>query len=175
MTTLIEHFTNVTFEELDQALSFHQRHVKVFGKSHPQPRLTSWYAPVEYSYSGLTWPSKELPPILKRIQEELEDHTGILFPTVLVNKYRDGMDTVGWHSDDEPLFGPDPIIASLSFGAQRDFFLRHNVTKEKTAYALSDQSLLLMPKGTQGHYQHSLPRRKKVMDPRINLTFRTLP
>jgi alkylated DNA repair dioxygenase AlkB len=173
---LIEQFVEMDFEELRSLLAFEQRMIVVYGKEHPQPRLTAWYGPVSYTYSNLQWGARELPSaLLKSLQEKVEAHVGCKLPTMLANLYRDGSDRIGWHADDEPLFGDDPVIASLSFGAARDFKMRRKVDhKEKLSFALTDGSLLVMPAGTQREWEHSLPKRARVSEPRINLTFRPL-
>ena len=171
----IANFTDVTMDELREAIEFEHRSVRVYGKVHPQPRLTAWYAPVEYTYSGLTWPARELPPLLERLRREVEEYAEVELPTVLANLYRNGTDKVGWHSDDEPLFGADPVIASLSFGATRTFQMRRKADRtNKMSFELENGSLLIMPRGTQPHWEHALPVRKRVSKPRINLTFRSL-
>jgi alkylated DNA repair dioxygenase AlkB len=92
---------------------------------------------------------------------------------VLLNYYRDGNDTVGWHADDEPGLGLSPFIASLSVGAERDFQLRFNNDKTvKITMLLTHGSLLVMGGETQGNWQHAIPRRKRIKEPRVNLTFR---
>lgn len=164
-------FGTADFKALHAAIAWEQRTVKVFGKEHPQPRLTCWYGNVPYVYSGLRWESVALPPLLASLQNRIETTTGERFNSVLCNLYRDGSDCIGWHSDDEPLFGSDPVVASLSFGASRTFLLRHKVTKMKLRYTLEDGSLLVMGRGVQAMWQHSVPRAKTI-GVRINLTFR---
>lgn len=172
---LIENFVHLDVTTLLEVIPFQQKSIIVFGKTHPQPRLTAWFGPCAYTYSHLTWEPQELPERLLEVKSAVEEYCECEFPTMLANLYRDGNDKVGWHSDDEPLFGSDPIIASLSFGAARDFILRrkddHSV-KEK--FKLTHGSLLVMPKGTQTAWEHCLPKRKRVSEPRINFTFRPL-
>ena len=100
-----------------EAIDWQQRSVVVYGKAHPQPRLTRWYGPRPYPYSGLTWPAAPFPGVLLELAEKVSQAAGVRFDSVLCNLYRDGQDCVGWHADDEPLFGPDPVVASLSYGA----------------------------------------------------------
>lgn len=161
--------------EFDQFkdLGFEQRTVKVYGKDHPQPRLTKWFGPVPYTYSGLTWNACPMPYHLEKLQKRVWQITGLHFNCALANYYRDGKDTVGWHSDDEPLFGEDPVVASVSFGASRRFVMRRKDDKSvKRELTLTDRSLLLMGEGCQREWQHALPRAKAVAEPRINITFR---
>lgn len=174
MYELIENFSDFTFDDLLEIIDFEQRSVTVYGKTYPQPRLTSWYGPVDYTYSNLTWEARDLPPLLLELQKEVEDYVGEQLPTVLANLYRDGSDKIGWHSDDEEIFGADVLIASLSFGEPRDFKLRRKDRTEKADLTLRHGSLLIMKRGMQRSWEHSLPARKKVDCPRINLTFRTL-
>lgn len=163
----------VDYDALNAAIDWQQREVTVFGKTHPQPRLTCWYGPCAYTYSGLTWEARPMPDLIERLRMECVQRSGgVQFDSVLCNLYRDGSDTVGWHADDEPLFGGDPIVASMSFGATRRFSLKHRETGERRTYALSDGDLLIMGRGVQRDWLHSVPRTKRKIGPRINLTFR---
>jgi alkylated DNA repair dioxygenase AlkB len=166
--------TSVTFEVLRAAIPFEQRSVRVYGVTHPQPRLTKWYGPTPYAYSGLTWEATELPPVVETLRLAVQAATGGRFNSVLCNLYRDGRDTVGWHSDDEALFGRRPEVASLSFGAARVFQMRNHGTGERLAFSLASGDLLYMGRGVQEVWQHSLPRTAKPVGPRINLTFRNV-
>jgi len=97
------------------------------------------------------------------------------FNSVLANLYRDGRDSMGWHSDDEPELGAQPAIASLSLGSTRRFVLKHrNDPSRKFALELPHGSLLLMRGATQANYRHALPRTARPVGPRINLTFRRI-
>ncbi len=161
-----------TFESLRDVIAFEQRAVTVYGAQHLQPRLTKWYGPVSYGYSHLLWEACPLPPAVERLRQLVEAQTGGRFNSVLCNLYRDGRDTVSWHSDDEKFLGPDPEIASLSFGVGRRFQLRHKVTGERLEYLLSEGDLLYMGRGCQAVWQHRIPREGKVVGVRLNLTFR---
>lgn len=163
------------FAALTRAIPFEQRSVRVFGRVYPQPRLTRWYGPVPYTYSGLTSAAAPLPALLDAIRRSVEVATGASFNAVMCNLYRDGSDTVGWHADDEPLFGPAPAVASLSFGAARSFDVRHKVTGERQRFELGDGALLFMATGAQSRWQHRVPRQRAAVGPRINLTFRLVP
>lgn len=175
MLDLIPRATDVTFEDLLEVIAFEQRSVTVFGKVYPQPRLTKWYGPVPYAYSNLRWEAEEMPELLKRLRDIAQERAGCELPTCLANLYRNGRDKVGWHSDDEDLFGSDPVIASFSFGCARDFKVRpKGDTSGTQTLSLEPQSLLIMPSGFQSTHEHSLPARKRVSEPRINLTFRPL-
>jgi alkylated DNA repair dioxygenase AlkB len=162
------------FVTLLEAVRWQQHDVIVYGKKHLQPRLVAWFgdAGTAYTYAGLTLhPSTWTNPILetKAVCEEL---AGTRFNSVLLNLYRDGNDTVGWHSDDEPELGQNPTIVSVSLGATRRFDLRHKQTKETVKVALASGSALVMAGRTQATWSHQVARTKKVMEPRINLTFR---
>lgn len=173
MVQLTTNFTDVSFETLRALIPWEQRSVTVYGKIYPQPRLTKWYGLVPYAYSGVTWPPCEMPAELEQLRSRLQERLGVPFNSVLANLYRDGSDAVGWHADDEAIFGGDPEIASLSFGATRTFKLRLNAdTKVQQSFELEHGSLLFMGKGVQPAWQHSLPRTKKPVGERINLTFR---
>jgi alkylated DNA repair dioxygenase AlkB len=162
------------FLALHEDVQWQQRDVIVYGKKHLQPRLVAWFGDVgtPYTYAGLTLqPSTWTNPILE-IKAACEELAGTRFNSVLLNLYRDGNDTVGWHSDDEPVLGSNPTIVSVSLGATRRFDLRHKQTKETVKVSLTSGSALVMAGRTQAAWSHQVPRTKKVMEPRINLTFR---
>jgi alkylated DNA repair dioxygenase AlkB len=162
------------FETLLKDVDWEQREITVYGKTHPQPRLVAWFGNpgTSYTYAGLTLhPTPWIDPILE-IKTVCEAIAGTLFNSVLLNLYRDGDDTVGWHSDDEPELGANPTIASVSLGAARRFDLRHKVTKETVKTLLLPGSVLMMTGRTQAEWVHQVPRTKKVGEARINLTFR---
>lgn len=161
-------------EDPKDLIDWQQRAVTVYGKTYPQPRLTRWYGPVPYTYSNLRWEADPLPGALVKLLAAVEAATGASFDCVLCNLYRSGSDCVGWHSDDEPLFGSDPVIASLSFGATRAFKMRSKTTKEVETYNLTHGSLLLMGRGVQSGWDHCLPRTSKQVGERVNLTFRKI-
>ena len=150
--------------------------IKMFGKDTKIPRLQCWIGDegCEYRYSGKQlnrqiW-SQDLIMIRKKIYEELK----IDFNSVLANYYRDGKDSMGWHSDDEKELGPDPIIASISFGSERDLVFRNKITKETLAIPQTNGCLILIDGETQRNWQHSIKKTQKVIGPRINLTFRNI-
>ena len=162
----------VDFDELHRAVAWEQRSVTVFGRIYPQPRLTCWYGEVPYVYSGLRWEALPMPPLIDRLRQRVEAMIGEGFNSCLCNRYRDGSDSVGWHADDEPLFGGDPVVASLSFGAPRTFKLRRNDRTAEREFVLHHGSLLVMGRGIQREWQHTLPKTRKPCGERINLTFR---
>jgi alkylated DNA repair dioxygenase AlkB len=165
-------------ERLDQDIDWRQDHIRLFGKTMPLPRLTAWHGDPGrvYSYSGIEMPPKPWTESLLSIKARVETAAGTQFNSVLLNKYRDGRDSMGWHSDDEPELGPSPVIASVSFGATRRFVLKHkyNKTLETISMELTDGSLLLMQGTTQHFWQHQVPKTRRVVGQRINLTFRTI-
>lgn len=164
-------------QTLRATVDWRRDEIRVFGRSHPIPRLHQWYgdAGTTYRWSGLTMRALPWLPPLQDIRACVERATGARFNSVLVNLYRDGRDSMGWHADDEPELGERPVIASLSLGATRDLLLRRKARQPRERprrIALSHGSLLVMRGDTQEGWQHSLPRRKRVDEPRINLTFR---
>lgn len=152
--------------------------ITLYGKRHPLPRLTAWYgdAGTIYTYSGITMQPQAWTPTLLALKTALERVAQTAFNSVLLNYYRTGQDSMGWHSDDEPELGPNPIIASLSLGGTRRFVLRHRCdrTVEKVEFALGHGSLLIMQGTTQHFWQHQVPKTAKPTAPRINLTFRAI-
>ncbi len=165
------------YQQLRDETAWQQDDIKIFGKVYPQPRLTAFFGEPDknYTYSGITMEPLPFTGLLKKIKTDVESITGTVFNSVLLNLYRNGKDSNGWHSDDEPTLGKNPVIASLSLGAERKFQLRHKSDKTaKSAINLEHGSLLLMKGETQHFWQHQVPKTKKQVDPRINLTFRVL-
>lgn len=163
------------WQELHKGLAWEQHHITLFGRQVTCPRLSAWYGDegTSYTYSGLRLEPLPWTPLLRHLQEKLQKSLGFRFNSVLANLYRNGQDAMGWHSDDEPELGEQPVIASLSFGATRRFSLRHRHRLFPSHHLeLCHGSLLLMAGTTQQHWQHQLPRTKKQVGPRINLTFR---
>ncbi|MFY7667863.1 MAG: alpha-ketoglutarate-dependent dioxygenase AlkB family protein [Crocinitomicaceae bacterium] len=165
---------NCYFNELLTKIDFKQNEVTIFGKVFLTPRLESFHS-IEnrfYTYSGNKLPSKAFDFTLENLLEKVELATNSKFNCVLINLYRDGSDGNGWHADNEKELGPNPVIASLSFGATRRFDLRNNITKEKFSIDLNSGDLLWMDDRIQNNYKHQIAKTKKVIQPRINLTFR---
>jgi alkylated DNA repair dioxygenase AlkB len=160
--------------EFRQNLEWEQRSIKMFGRPVAQPRLTAWYGEADYTYSGLHWAAKVWPEELKRLKTKVENHCGDVFNSVLANLYRDGRDSVGWHSDDEPALGAEPVIASVSLGVARTFHMKHKSDNGEWKILLTHGSLLLMKGPTQHGWKHALPKDKKIQEARINLTFRRI-
>ena len=168
---------NELFEKLKSEVPWQQDDITVYGKSHPQPRLTALYGNQgkPYGYANIIMQPHAWTPLIMFIKNEVETICNQNFTTVLLNKYRDGKDSNGWHSDNEKELGRDPIIASISFGAERNFQLKHNkIESQKLAINLEHGSLLLMQGSTQHHWKHQIPKTKKIISERINLTFRIL-
>ena len=158
-------------------LDWQQEHARFGAKAVPLPRLTAWYGEVGYSYSGVYHPARPWPPLLAELRERVwgalpGPDVGTRPNSVLVNWYRDGHDSMGWHSDDEPELGPTPTIWSVSLGATRRFLLRHRSSGERLALDLPHGSLLIMAGQCQRAWQHSLPKTTKPLGQRVNLTFR---
>ncbi len=150
------------------ALPWEQRSVRVYGKSHPMPRLTCAGGNSRYGYSGQTHEPAPWPDSIQRLRNEHAPHAN----TWLANMYRTGRDSIAWHADDEPELGDDPIVHSFSFGAPRTFQIRHNLSRQVWSIALRDGDLLVMGAGVQRAYQHAVPKRANENAPRINVTFR---
>lgn len=165
------------FSDLKNTIPWQQDEIRVFGKIHQQPRLTALYGNKDktYSYSNITMSPNPWIPILEKIKLEIEKVCPTEFTTVLLNYYRDGKDSNGWHADDEKELGINPIIASMSFGATRNFQLKHNSnTGIKKNILLEHGSLLIMKGTTQQYWKHQIPKTAKPIGPRINLTFRII-
>jgi alkylated DNA repair dioxygenase AlkB len=149
--------------------------LKLFGREVDSPRLSRWIGDpgASYRYSGVRFEPASWPRALAVVRKAVNAAAGEEFNSVLANLYRDGNDTMGWHSDDEPELGAQPIIASLSLGAERRFVLKSKAAGgEKLELLLPHGSLLVMRGDTQKNYKHSLPRTRKKTGERMNLTFR---
>lgn len=162
---------------LVRALPLRQETVRVFGRSHPTPRLTSWHGDpgCAYAYSGRLFEPEPWTDELARLRDLLAPTCGVRFNSVLANYYRDGADSIGAHSDDERELGPAPDdvrIGSLSLGAPRRFVVTHRRTGERREWALGGGSLLLMGGTMQRGYRHRVPKTRRPVGPRLNLTFR---
>jgi alkylated DNA repair dioxygenase AlkB len=165
------------FAALTNDIPWQQDDIRVFGKTHPQPRLTALYGNQgkTYSYSNIKMEPHAWNPQLKKIKAKIEGISNTNFSTVLLNLYRDGKDSNGWHADNEKELGQNPIIASVSFGAERIFQLKHNsISNAKLNIILENGSLLLMQGSTQHFWKHQIPKTAKPIGSRINLTFRLI-
>lgn len=160
-----------------QHIDWEQDHIRMYGKTHPLPRLTAWYGDpgAAYTYSGIKSEPKPWNPCLLYLREHIERYSGARFNSVLLNWYRNGEDYLNWHTDDEKELGTNPTIASVNFGETRDFQLRRNSDhQQKITIALQHGTLLLMQGALQHHWEHAVPVRKRVAGSRFNLTFRLI-
>ncbi|WP_162126194.1 alpha-ketoglutarate-dependent dioxygenase AlkB family protein [Flavobacterium phycosphaerae] len=168
---------NELFTKLKTEIPWQQDLITVFGKTHPQPRLTALFGNEgkPYGYSNIVMQPHAWNPLLMFIKNEIEEVCPENFTTVLLNQYRDGKDSNGWHADNEKELGRNPVIASVSFGAERSFHLQHNSMKDqKLKITLEHGSLLIMKGATQHFWKHQIPKTAKDIGPRINLTFRII-
>ncbi len=168
---------NELFEKLKIEIPWQQDTITVYGKDHLQPRLTCLFGNEgkPYGYSNIVMQPHQWTPLIIYIKEEVEKICQESFTTVLLNYYRDGKDSNGWHADNEKELGRNPIIASVSFGVERVFQLKHNTIPEaKQNIILQHGSLLLMKGTTQHFWKHQIPKTTKSISGRINLTFRII-
>jgi alkylated DNA repair dioxygenase AlkB len=163
--------------ELREATAWRQERFTLYGKNINFPRLTAWYgdAGASYVYSGIKNVPLPWTPAILEVKHAVEPPSGVGFNSVLLNRYRTGRDSVSWHADDEPEFGEQPVIASVSFGGTRTFQLKHKKRKEwKASVELTHGSLLIMRGGTQANWLHQIPKTAKHVEERLNLTFRAI-
>ncbi len=169
---------NDLLQQLIEETPWRNEQVTVWGKTHMQPRLIAWYGDdaQSYSYSGITLSALPWTPTLLSVKEKVESLCLCAFNSVLLNYYRDHRDGMGLHSDDEPELGPAPVIASVTFGAARNFVLKHRYRKDiaNVKLPLPSGSLLVMKGLTQAYWKHGVPKQTKPCGPRINLTFRKI-
>ncbi|NNF04365.1 MAG: alpha-ketoglutarate-dependent dioxygenase AlkB [Rhodothermales bacterium] len=164
------------FRAVDREAAWRTHVVRMFGRQIPSPRRTAWQSDegVTYSYSGITLESAPWTDAVMEIRLGVERATGERFNSALINKYRNGSDSMGWHADDEKELGDEPLIASVSLGGARRFLLKHNETGERVDLVLPSGSLLVMGGRSQHFWKHALPKTKKDVGSRINLTFRRI-
>ena len=165
-------------KHLTNDIKWKREKIRMWGREIVTKKRIDWYADEgkSYTYLGSTFHPDQWNELLLEIKKHVEQYIRFQFNSVLLNEYPNGKVGMGWHSDDERELGIDPIIASLSFGANRDFIFKHKTDKsfENIKIHLKSGSLLLMLGSTQHHWKHSLPKRLKVREPRINLTFRKI-
>ena len=162
---------------LAMGLAWEQPLVTVYAKQHRTPRLTCWVADpgCSYRYSGLQQAIHPWTAELETLRQLLQDQLGVRFNSLLLNRYRDGADRMGWHADDEPELDDQAPIVSISLGVARDLRFRPRRGSEAPfAINLADGDLLVMDPPSQRHWQHALPPRARVISERINLTFRVI-
>jgi len=148
----------------------------IFGRHIITKRKVAWYGNdnYDYTYSNITRQALKWTKELLELKQLVEEKTGDLFNSCLLNLYHNGEEGMAWHSDDEKTLGLNSTIASFSFGAERKFSLKHKQTKETISMMLEHGSLLVMKDTTQTHWLHCLPKSKRITTPRVNLTFRTM-
>lgn len=168
--------SDVLFKNLRSNISWKQESMNMYGKKIDFPRLTAWYGDNDkpYSFSGIKLNPSNWNEDLLSIKSKIEPISKKEFNSVLLNLYRNGNDSISWHTDAEKELGINPIIASVNFGATRKFQLRHIKTKEKLEIDLTNGSLLLMQGELQHFWQHQVPKTSKPVGERINLTFRII-
>ena len=170
--------SKIILNNLHSNIKWTNDEVKMYGKSLILKRRVAWYANngKSYTYSGFKKGPFPFTKELNTIKAKVEKKTNIVFNSVLLNEYEDGQVGMGWHSDDEKELGKNPTIASLSFGASRDmlFKSKNNPSLKVIKILIENGSLLVMKGKTQHFWQHSIPKRLKVKQRRINLTFRTI-
>lgn len=164
---------------LIDSIQWKQNTIKMYGKESLVPRLEAWYGEPgkNYSYSGIMMQPIPWTSELLEIKKEIEKVSKTVFNSVLINYYRNGNDRVAWHSDDEKELGKNPVIGSISLGAERNFKLRHKdykINSLRNNIILKHGSFLLMKGPTQHNWMHEIPRTAKPIGPRINLTFRVI-
>lgn len=163
------------FAELIEEVPWESDVVVMFGKRIVTARKVAWFgdAGFTYRYSGTEKVALPWIPVLRKLKNLVEERSGAAFNSCLLNLYHDGGEGMGWHRDDEPTLLKGAAIASLSLGAERKFSFKHRDTRETVSLMLEQGSLLVMKEETQRFWLHSLPKTKKVDEPRINLTFRS--
>jgi alkylated DNA repair dioxygenase AlkB len=150
--------------------------IRIFGKTHTIPRLQAWYGDedAKYSYSNIDLEPLPWTKELLELKKAMRPFSSEDFNSVLLNLYRTGKDSNGWHSDDEKELGPEPEIASITLGQERIFHLKHKKLALKKSLLLEHGSLLIMKGETQKNWKHQIPKTAKYVEPRINLTFRRI-
>lgn len=165
------------FTKLKNQIQWKQEPIKIFGKTIMQPRLTALYGNPgkPYGYSGISMQPLVWTDFLLEIKNRVEEKAKTNFTHVLLNNYRDGKDSMGWHRDNEVVLGSNPTIASVSFGETREFHIRNYFQKkEKLKIPLDHGSLLIMSGTSQHHWEHQIPKTAKPLGARFNLTFRKI-
>ncbi len=165
----------VFYNSLYNKIQWENDSIFIYGKQIVTKRKVAWYGNEEYAYTYSKTTKKALPwiSVLLEIKEIIENTSGEIFNSCLLNLYHNGDEAMGWHSDDEKELAKNGAIASVSFGAERKFSFKHKKTKETISITLENGSMLLMKGEIQTYWQHALLKTKKILQPRINLTFRT--
>ncbi|WP_033957088.1 alpha-ketoglutarate-dependent dioxygenase AlkB family protein [Psychroserpens jangbogonensis] len=168
---------NHYFELLKSNVDWQHDDITIYGKTHKQPRLTALYSEnkASYSYSNITMHPTPFTIELLELKQNIETEAQQKFTTALINLYRDGNDSIGWHADNEKELGKNPVIASLSLGVARPFHFKHRTLKEERyKLDLEHGSLLIMKGAMQDYWLHQIAKTKKTIGERINLTFRSI-
>lgn len=162
------------FEQLLCDVMWEDHFITLFGRSVKEPRQSAWFHTegLAYRYSQSERIAQTFTPLLNDIMTRCAETANATFNSVLANLYRDGTDSMGWHADDEPELGREPVIASVSLGAERRFDFRHRESGDTASVVLPHGSLLVMRGQSQHQWVHRIARTKKVQTPRVNLTFR---
>jgi alkylated DNA repair dioxygenase AlkB len=164
---------DAVFDRLMKDIDWQAETIKMFGKPVTVPRLVAWHGDASYTYSGVRHEPADWTQDLLNLKAIAERLAGTPFNSVLLNLYRDGSDGMGWHADDEPELGPDPVIASISLGVPRLFHVKHRRKPDvKHSILLPGGSCLVMAGGMQSHWLHRLAKTARPVGARINLTFR---
>lgn len=178
---LLKHYyseseASVLFSTLMDKLAWQEETISMFGKPVKVPRLTCWYGDTGavYCYSGVKHEPLPWVAELNAIRQRIQSDFSFTFNSVLANLYRNGLDSMGYHADNEKELGTNPAIASLSLGDERLFRLVHNRSKEKLDLVLGHGDLLIMAGSLQHHWRHAMPKTSQFKSPRINLTFRKI-
>ncbi|KAK9806694.1 hypothetical protein WJX73_009610 [Symbiochloris irregularis] len=166
------------FQTVQDEVSWEHKEVTVMGRRVMQPRMVAYMADdtsMQYTYSHTTLSPHAWTPGVAAIKETVEQIADHKFNSCLLNLYRTGSDHLSWHSDNEALYGDEPVIGSVSLGAARSFMLRRNSDhKDKRHFLVGAGDVLVMSGTTQQHWMHSVPKRARVAEARINLTFRNI-
>jgi alkylated DNA repair dioxygenase AlkB len=167
---------NYYLKQLTDTIEWKQESMNMYGKQIDFPRLTAWYGDSDkpYSFSGITLSPHSWSKELIEIKNLIEPKSKVSFNSVLLNRYRDGNDSISWHTDAEKELGKNPVIASVNFGAERKFQLKHIETDERIEIVLKHGSLLIMQGELQHFWKHQVPKTKAKVNERINLTFRVI-
>lgn len=160
------------YDELVEQVAWEQNDITIAGRTTPTPRLTCWMGEAAYTYSGVRNEPRPLPPALVALQDRLAAESGATYNSCLANLYRDGRDSIGYHSDNEPELGDCPTIASISLGSRRAFHVKHLGSGERWTLQLGAGDLLIMSGESQADYRHAVPKTTRPVGPRMNLTFR---
>tara|TARA_R110002126_G_scaffold119373_11_gene260255 strand:+ start:6357 stop:6980 length:624 start_codon:yes stop_codon:yes gene_type:complete len=160
--------------QLTADLPWQREQIRIYGKTVNIPRRQVWMgdAHCSYQYSGVRFAPQPWHPAVRQLCHDVSNTTGQIFNCVLLNLYANGLDHMGWHADNEPELGNQPVIASLNIGASRRFDLQHRQQLHQLQLQLTSGSLLLMAGACQKYWQHRLPKQARVATPRLNLTFR---